>query len=135
MLQARAVDMLRKEKSRGRRKEQRPSSTSFKSSVAVSFLFASKWTMNGHMIPRKIFFPGNREEAGEKDPFLPSSSLPILCQDGMFGAASSHFATMRQQPKVNIYCRHVEKVCILDNMAEAMNQLQDHLPLVFLLSK
>ena len=103
--------------------------------MAVSFLSASKWSMDGHMIPRKIFFPDNREVAGEEDPFLPSSSLPILCQDGMFGAASSHFATMRQQPKVKIYCRHMEKVCVLDNMAEPMNQLQDHLSLVFLLSK
>lgn len=95
---ARAMDVLRKEKRRQGRKEQMPSRTCFKSPVAVSFFLASEWTM-----PIKMFFPDNREVAGEEDPFLPSSSCPSLCQDGMFGAAGNHFATMRQKPKIRIY--------------------------------
>lgn len=122
--------MLRKEKSRRGRKEQMPSRTSFKSPMAVPFPLASEWTM-----PKKMFFPDNREAAGEEDPFLPSSSCPSLCQDGMFGAAGNHFATMRQKLKVRTYCWLMMKVCIFDDVAEPMNQSQDHLLLVFLLSK
>lgn len=39
--------------------------------------------------PGKMFFPDNSEIAGEKDPFLLSSSLPILGRDEMFGAAAA----------------------------------------------
>ena len=77
--------MLRKEKSRRGRKEQMPSRTCFKSPMAVPFLLASEWTM-----PKSMFFPDNREAAREEDPFLPSSSCPSLCHDGMFGAAGNH---------------------------------------------
>lgn len=59
--------------------------------------------MDGPMMPRKAFFSDKREVAGKEDSFLLSSSLPILYQDGMFGAASSHFVGLRQQLKVKIY--------------------------------
>lgn len=107
-----------------------PSRTSFKSPMAVPFPLASEWTM-----PKKCSSLITEEAAGEEDPFCPPLPAPSLCEDGMFGAAGNHFATMRQKLKVRTYCWLMMKVCILMTLAEPMNQSQDHLLLVFLLSK